>query len=191
MRDLMVVALTIPIAFVIALAVVQGGVQQARSGVTAALFLLFGIPLLGGGILFVTYGLPWICFDSCPPDIAASSSSSSGPLLIALSLGVVCCGTGWALALVSLARQRMWLRFSLVLLLPPLALLISALALSQSIQGRLFPHTGDELGNWVIALDCVVLPVALCWPLVTILIQWLPVQPPAGSASLNPERMGQ
>ncbi|HEY7023255.1 MAG TPA: hypothetical protein VH349_19200 [Ktedonobacterales bacterium] len=184
-------ALTIPAAFVIALAVVQRGLRQARYGATAALFLLFGIPLLGGGILFLVYGLPWICFDSCPPDIAASISSISGPLLIALALGAVCCGTGWVLAMLALARQRMWLRFSLILLLLPLVLLISAAALSHSIQGRLAPHTEDELSSWVMALDYVVLPVALCWPLGTILIHGLPVQPPARSASLNPERIGQ
>jgi hypothetical protein len=184
-------ALTMPVAFVIAAAIVQRGLGRERYAVTAALFLLFGIPLLGGGILFLVYGLPWICFDTCPPDIAASISSISGPLLIALSFGAVCCGTGWVLALVSLARQRMWLRFSLILLLLPVIILISVVALSQSIQGRLLPYTEDELGNWVMALDYVVLPVALCWPLGTILIHGLPVQQPAGSASLNPEEIGQ
>jgi hypothetical protein len=124
-------AVTIPAAFVIAFAIVQRGVRQVRYGVTAALFLLFGIPLLGGGILYLVYALPWICgFDSCPPDIAASFP---GPLLIALSLGAVCCGTGWVLALLSLARQRMWPQFSLILLLLLVVILISALALSQSI----------------------------------------------------------
>jgi hypothetical protein len=181
-------ALTIPAAFVIAAAIVQRGFGRERYVVTAALFLLFGIPLLGGGILFLVNLLPWICFDSCPPDIAASIPRS---LLIALSLGTVCCGTGWIIALVSLARQRMWLRFSLILLLLPMVLLISALALSQSIQGRLLPHTEDELGSWVMSLGYVFLPVALCWPLGTILIHGLPVQQPAGSASLNPEELGQ
>jgi hypothetical protein len=94
-------ALTMPVAFVIAAAIVKRGLGRERYAVTAALFLLFGIPLLGGGILFLVYGLPWICFDSCPPDIAASISR---PLLIALSLGAVCCGTRWVLALVSFAR---------------------------------------------------------------------------------------
>lgn len=169
-------------------AIVQRGLGRERYAVTAPLFLLFGIPLLGGGILFLVYGLPWICFNSCPPDIAASIPR---PLLIALSLGTVCCGIGWVLALVSLARQRMWLRFSLILLLLPVVLLISVVALSQSVQGRLLPHTGDELDTWVMASDYVVLPVALCWPLGTILIHGLPVQPPARSASLNPERIGQ
>jgi hypothetical protein len=167
-------ALTIPAAFVIASAIVQRGIRQARYGVTAALFLLFGIPLLGGGILFLVFGLPWICgFGSCPPDIAASIP---GPLLIALSLGAVCCGTGWILALLSLARQRIWPRFSLTLLLLSLVVLIGALALSQSIQRRLFPHSEDGLGSWVMALDYVVPPAALCCPLGTILIHGLPVQ---------------
>ena len=181
-------ALTMPAAFVIAAVIVQRGLGREHYAVTAALFLLFGIPLLGGGILFLVNLLPWICFDSCPPDIAASIPR---PLLIALSLGTVCCGTGWVLALVSLARQRIWLRFSLILLLLPVVLLSGALALSQSIQGSLLPHTEDEFDNWVVALDYVVLPVALCWPLGTILIHGLPVQPPARSASLNPERIGQ
>jgi hypothetical protein len=64
-------------------------------------------------------------------------------------------------------------------------------ALSQSIQGRLIPHTENELNGWVMALDYVVLPVALCCPLGTILIQGLTAQPPVRVASLNPERIGQ
>jgi hypothetical protein len=182
-------ALTIPVAFVIASAIVQRGVRQARYGVTAALFLPFGISLLGGGVLFHVDGLLWICGSgSCPPDIAASIPS---PLLNVLFLGAVCCGTRWIPALLSLARQRMWPRYSLSLLLQPRVLLFSALALSPSIQGRPFPHTEDEPGSWVMALDRVALPVALCWPLGTILIHGLPVQPPARSASHNPEGMRQ
>jgi uncharacterized membrane protein YhaH (DUF805 family) len=150
------------------------GAWQAHYDITAALFLLFGIPLLGGGILFLVFALPFICFDSCPDDIAPVILRY---LLVALILGANCAGAGWTVGLISLARRRLWLWFSLALLSLPAVILINLLVLSQSIGGQLLPHTEDELYQWLTTLAYVVLPVALCWPVATIIALGLARQP--------------
>lgn len=152
------------------------GVRQAHYDVTAALFLLVGIPLLGGGILFLVFALPFICFDSCPDDMAPLILRY---LLVALFLGVNCAGAGWKVALMSLARRRHQFWFSLALLSLPAVILISALALLQSTGGQVFPHMEDELYHWLTTLAYVVLPVALCWPLATIIALGMARQPAA------------
>jgi hypothetical protein len=152
------------------------GVRQAHYDFTAAVLLLIGIPLLGGGILFLVSVLPFICFDSCSDDIAPMIPRY---LLVALFLGVNCAGAGWIVALMSLARRRQWLWFSLALLSLPAVILISALELSQSTGGQLLAHAEDELYHWLTALAYVVLPVALCWPLATILSLGMARQPTA------------
>jgi len=152
------------------------GARQAHYDFTAALVLLFGIPLLGGGILFLVSVLPFMCFDSCPDDIAPMIPRY---VLVALFLGVNCAGAGWIVALISLARRRHWLGFSLALLSLPAVILISALELSQSTGGQLLPHVEDELYHWLTTLAYVVLPVALCWPLATVLTLGMARQPAA------------
>ena len=168
------ILLAFAIAFLFTLS--MRGVRQAHYDATAALFLLFGIPLLGGGILFLVFALPFICFDSCPDDMAPSILRY---LLVALFLGVNCAGAGWIVALISLARRRHRLWFSLALLSLPAVILISALELSQSTGGQLLPHTEAELYHWLTTLAYVVLPVALCWPLATIIALGTARQPAA------------
>jgi drug/metabolite transporter (DMT)-like permease len=174
---IILIAFAIAVAFAMAIAITSRGVRQERYDVTAALFLLFGIPLLSGGILFLVFSLPWICFDYCPPDDIASTIPRY--LLIALTLGVNCAGAGWILALISLVRRRLQLWSTLALLSLPVVVLISVLALSQSIGGQLLPHTGDELYHWLTTLNYTVLPVTLCWPLATIITIGMARQPAA------------
>lgn len=125
--------------------------------------LVIGLLPLSIGILQAAIQIAFVCFNSCPNDVAGAIQRI---LLTNLSLGLLCFA-GWVFALYSLARAHTWRLFSLALLSLPLAVAASALMLSaSSAHGEIVPVAQDM--GWLYTLNYAVLPTALCWPLGTL-----------------------
>jgi hypothetical protein len=92
---------------------------------------------------------------------------SFGILQADIQIGFICFA-GWVLALYALTRGHHWRALLLALLSLPVAVVTSALMLSaSSVHGEIVPRMSDI--GWLYKLLYAVLPVALCWPLATII----------------------
>jgi hypothetical protein len=126
--------------------------------------LIIGLVPLSFGILQADIQIGFICFDSCPDDVPGTIQEI---LRTDLSLGLLCFAD-WVLALYALTRGHHWRALLLALLSLPVAVVTSALMLSaSSVHGEIVPRMSDI--GWLYTLLYAVLPVALCWPLATII----------------------
>jgi hypothetical protein len=143
----------------------RGLLRDAPSLVkVAAACLVIGVIPLSLSFWLAFGELAFLCFDYCPPDVAGAIQRI---LLTNLTLNVLCFA-GWGLALYALARERQWRAFTLTLLSLPVVVVASALMLwASSAHGEIVPLAQDA--GWLYALYYAVLPIALCWPLATIL----------------------
>jgi hypothetical protein len=160
-------ALTLIAAFVARRVIVERGLlRDARLAVRAATALLIiGLVVLGFLMMFAVPGVGFICLDYCPEDMPGAITRF---LMTYLSHGVVCCAVGWTCALVSLGSERRWSLLTLAFLSLPVALLACALMLATATpQGEILPHTLTT--GWWIALNYGCVPLALAWPLATII----------------------
>ena len=126
---------------------------------------VFGLLLLGGGVLAGAAATSFSCFDVCPSDL---TSAAVGYVLFFALPGLAVAGLGCACCLALLGQGTQRWRVVPVLVTLPACLAASAWAVLAHNAGHLFPVGVGELGSWERAMTgpLFYLPA---WPMVTLL----------------------
>ena len=131
--------------------------------------VLFGMPVLAFGLLFVGFMAATICIDACPAEseLAATIAARIIDAAPVALLSAVLVALAWILCLVQFARAGRWGAVAALALALPLAAILSLAVLYVGTSGHLLPTTwATHNVGWDATFQRSLL-LLLLWPIAT------------------------